>query len=99
MPPSARISMATLAPTRNASPTVWRMSTVGKAQNVVASRSHTLSGKPSIQRKNGSMRDRCYPDEQAETPGLSKKDEPVTRRSDGLFRDSSERDALPVGYD
>src|SRR5687768_1512750 len=99
MPPSARMSMATLAPTRNASPTVCRMRTNGNAQSVVASRIQTLTDEPSIQRKNGSMRDRCYPDEQAETPGLSKKDEPVTRRSDGLFRDSSERDALPVGYD
>jgi hypothetical protein len=46
--------MATFAPTRNASPHVWRISTNGNAQTEGSSRSQILSAVDSIQVKRGS---------------------------------------------
>ena len=53
--PSTRTSSATLAPTRNARPTVWRMRTNGNAQSEGDSRSCVLRAEVSIQVKKGSI--------------------------------------------
>src|SRR6185436_14502999 len=72
-PPSALRSMATLAPTRKARPMVWRMRTNGNAQIVVDSRSQTLGADVSIERKNGSMREACYPHKCVRRPARPQK--------------------------
>src|SRR5262245_8359898 len=70
--------MATFTPTMNARPMVWRTSTNGNAQIVIASRSQTLSHDPSIQRKKGSMRDEYYPHKSVYNAAQPRKDERVT---------------------
>src|SRR6188474_2968352 len=62
----------------NARPMVWRTRTNGNAQIVIASRSQTLSGQFSIQRKNGSMRAKCYWTHVERNRDERRKDECVT---------------------
>src|SRR5688572_8634386 len=74
-----RTSMATLAPTRNARPTVWRIRTKGKTQSDGDSRSQVLNAVDSIQANTGSIAADVTPGLLPECPGAptpKKKAEP-----------------------